>query len=71
MDMTTRQTAKTPGYNSRLAIWFDHDKNGRKIAYHWSFRAFRAFRISVADAEMWIAQDLADRIDGHPLRPSK
>jgi hypothetical protein len=61
-------TSNTPGYNTRLAIFFQLDRNGRKVAYRWSPRQFRAFRMSLADAEMFIAAGQADRIDGHPMR---
>lgn len=67
MDMsTTATTSKTPGFNCRLAIFFDHDKNGRKIAYRWSHG--RAIRMSLADAELFIATEQADQISGHPLK---
>lgn len=58
----------TPGYNIRLSIWFDTDRNGRKIAYYWSRRTMRAIRIRLADAEQFIATETADKIDGHPWR---
>ena len=67
----TASATKTPGYNCRLAIFFDTDKNGRKVAYRWSGRQVRAFRMSVADAELFIAQDQADRLAGHPLKEAK
>lgn len=62
-------TTQTPGYNSRISIWFDYDKNGRKVAYYWSSRGFRSIRMSVADAEMFIANETADQISGHPFKP--
>lgn len=58
----------TPGYNLRLSIWFETNKNGRKVAYYWSPKAFRAIRISVLAAEQFIAQEQADRIAGHPVK---
>jgi len=66
MEMNT-----TPGYSTRLAIFFDHDKHGRKVAYRWSGMQLRAFRMKLAEAETLIAQGLADLIDGHPLKPRK
>lgn len=66
-DATT--TTKTPGFNCRLGIFFDHDKNGRKVAYRWGGRQMRAFRMPLADAELFIATDQADLLDGHPLKP--
>lgn len=60
--MTNTDTAtKTPGFNCRLSIRFSTDKNGRKLAHYWSAKAVRYIRVGTADAEMWIAQDLADR----------
>lgn len=68
--MTPSATAtKTPGFNCRLAIFFDHDKHGRKVAYYWSVRQMRAFRLPLADAETFIANETADQIAGHPMRP--
>lgn len=63
-------TQKTPGYNSRIAIFFQSDKNGRKLAYYWSGRCGygRAIRMSLKNAEMFVAQDLADLLPGHPLK---
>jgi hypothetical protein len=63
MDTTT----KTPGYNCRLSIWFKNDRNGRQVAYYFSYGACRAIRISLADAQLFIAQDQADQIAGHPF----
>lgn len=69
--MTATRTAvtKTPGYNTRLAIWFATTRTGRRVAYYFSFAAMRAIRVPIADAEFWIAGDLADQTCGHPLRP--
>lgn len=64
-------TAPTPGYNRRLAVFFDHDLNGRKLAYYWSPAAFRAIRLPLADAEVLVAQGQVDLLDGHPLRGSR
>jgi hypothetical protein len=59
---------KTPGYNTRLAIYFQTDRNGKRRAYRWSGMQLRSFPVSAANAELWIAQDLADEIDGNPLK---
>lgn len=64
----TAAPTKTPGFNCRLSIWFDTNKNGRKVAYYWSGRNMRAIRMSVTDAELFIATEAADRISGHPMR---
>lgn len=60
----------TPGYNTHLHVFFQHDKHGRKTAYRWSRLQMRAFRMSLADAELFIAQGQATQIDGHPMRVS-
>lgn len=65
----TTATIKTPGYNTRLGIWFTTTRTGRRVAWYFSFAAMRAIRVSVTDAEIWIAGDLADQTCGHPLRP--
>jgi len=69
MDNTTSATAKTPGYNRRLVIFFTHGRNGRKMAWYWSAYQMRAFRVPLADAEMWKATEQADFIPCHPMRP--
>lgn len=51
----------TPGYTSRLKIWFASDKHHRTIAYFRSASG-RAIRVSTIAAQQWIAQDQADRI---------
>lgn len=66
--MTATQATKTPGYNSRLEIYFTTDKNGKRRAFRFSPRQFRAFPIGVAEAELFIAQGQADQIDGNPLK---
>jgi hypothetical protein len=65
--MTT--TENTPGYNCRLQIFFTTSKRGQRLAYYWSSRQFRAFRISLDAAEIMRATDTADVISGHPMRP--
>jgi hypothetical protein len=69
--MTIVQTTatKTPGYNTRLGVWFATTRTGRRTAWYFSFGAMRAIRVSITDAEIWIAGDLADQACGHPLRP--
>lgn len=62
-------TAKTPGYDHRLEIWFSTTKRGQKVAHFFSSRAFRAFRLPLADAELFIALGQADQVAGHPFRP--
>lgn len=62
---------KTPGYVERLSIWFATDKNGKRVAYRWSASQFRGFRMGLAEAELFIAQDLADEISGHPMKELK
>lgn len=58
----------TPGYNCRLVLFFARDKRGKKIAYRWSGSQMRAFRISLVEAENFLAQGQADKIDNHPLK---
>ena len=65
----TSTAANTPGFNCRLAVFFSHDKHGRKTAFRWSWMQMRALRMKVADAEMFVANDTADLLDGHPLKP--
>ena len=64
------ETTKTPGYNTRLAIFFAADKNGRKVAYRWSPVQMRAFRMNLADAEMFVATESATLLAGHPMKAS-
>lgn len=59
----------TPGYNHHLEIWFKVDGNGRKTAWFWSRLAFRAFRLPLANAELFVAQGQATKVDGHPFKP--
>lgn len=61
----------TPGYGVRLQIFFAHDRHGRKVAYRFSWAAERAFRMSLADAEIFIANETADQIPGHPFKPAR
>lgn len=55
-------TTKTPGCNGRLSVRFTFDKNGRKLAHHWSARNQRWWRVGTLAAEQWVAQDLADQV---------
>ncbi len=60
-------TTKTPGYNTRLGIYFTTTASGKRRAYRFSPSQFRAFPIGVAAAEAFIAQDQADLLDGNPI----
>lgn len=60
--------APTPGYNTRLDIYFSVDRRGRKMAHYWSWRAMRAIRMPLLDAELFVATDQATEIPGHPLK---
>lgn len=66
--METTPATKTPGFNCRLSIWFTTDKNHKRVAFQWNNRCRRAVRISVTDADLFIAQGQADQISGHPMR---
>jgi hypothetical protein len=59
----------TPGYNIHLEVWFATMRNGRKVAYYWSYGAFRAIRMSLADAELFVSTGQATEIPGHPFKP--
>jgi len=59
------ETTSTPGFNRRIAIWFDTNRTGMKVAYYWS--GSRAIRMSIFDANLVLAADQADRLNGHPL----
>ena len=59
--MRLHRTSHTPGYNRRLIIEFKVDRRGRRYAQYWSSAAFRSIRVSVADAELWIATGTADQ----------
>lgn len=63
----TATTTKTPGYSTRLGIWFKTDRRGRPTAWYFSTGAGRAVRLPLTDAQMWIAQDQADQLANHPL----
>ena len=55
----TNTATKTPGYNCRLTIEITLDKNGNQVAHY--FARGRRFRCSAKAAQLWFAQDLADR----------
>lgn len=57
----------TPGYNTRLTIFFSWDKNGRKRAYRWNRSQIRAFPVKLAEAEAWVAQQQVDVLPHHPF----
>jgi hypothetical protein len=63
MSETTTST-NTPGFNCRQTVRFTFDKNGRKVAQRW-MRTQSPFgrwvKVSLVDAEAWLAQGLADR----------
>lgn len=55
--------ASTPGFSSRIVVTFAFDKNGKKIAYYFAGSCAgmaRKIRMSVSDADMFVAMDLAD-----------
>ena len=64
----TATTTNTPGFNCRLQIFFSTNKNGQRQAFRWSFMQFRAIRMPLADAEMFLANETADLLPGHPLK---
>lgn len=65
--MTTTQ-AKTPGFDMHIEIWFGTDRRGRRVAHHFSRNAFRAVRIPLVDAELFVATGQASEVPGHPFR---
>lgn len=50
------------------AIFFDTERNGRKVAYRWDGRQLRSFRIALDKAEVAIATGTGVDIGGHPLK---
>ena len=66
--MTTTAKANTPGFNCHLEIFFSTDKHGRKLAHRFSRSQFRAFRMPLADAELFVAQGQATEIPGNPMK---
>jgi len=69
MTITATSPGNTPGFSYRLDIWFSRDGRGREMAWYWSYRAIRAIRLPLADAKLFIAQDQANQVAGHPFRP--
>jgi hypothetical protein len=65
--MTTSRPA-TPGFNTHLEIYFSTDRNGRKLAHRYSRYQMRAFRMPLADAELFVATGQATEIPGNPLK---
>ena len=59
---------KTPGYTTRLEIWFQANKRGQKVAYRFSHGACRAIRMNLTEAELLIATGQADLLPGHPFK---
>jgi hypothetical protein len=66
--MTMNKLPKTPGYNTHLEIYFTTDRRGRKMAFRWSTYQLRAFRMPLADAELFLAQGQATQISGNPFK---
>lgn len=60
-------TEATPGYNTRLSIYFTTTRKGQRVAFRYSWLQMRAFRMPLAEAELLIATDQADQIDGNPF----
>ena len=46
---------------TRLTIWIKANKNGKLRATYWSMATARWLPIQMAEAELLLAQDLADR----------
>jgi hypothetical protein len=67
--MTQTAKPKTPGYNCHLDIFFSTAKNGRKLAHYFSRSQMRAFRMPLADAELFVATGQATEISGNPMKP--
>jgi hypothetical protein len=65
--MTTTQATKTPGFDMHIEVWFSVDHSGRRVAHHFSRNAFRAVRIPLADAELFVATGQATEVSGHPF----
>jgi len=66
---TAGRPAPTPGYNSRLTIFFTTSARGRRLAWYWSPVQLRAFRLPLDAAEIMRATETADVVCCHPLRP--
>jgi hypothetical protein len=64
----TDKLPKTPGFNYHLEMYFSTDKHGRKLAHRWSNYQMRAFRMPLADAELFVATGQATEIPGNPFK---
>ena len=62
MNTNTTTTENTPGFNCRMTVWFQTDRNGRRFAMASSGFMGRAARVNMAAAEMWVAQGQADQV---------
>lgn len=66
--MSNATQESTPGYNCRLTISFNYDRNGRKVAYYYSRSLTggslmgRKIRMPVGDAVLFVAQGQADEV---------
>ena len=49
-------------------IWFTTTKTGKRRAYYYSLRAFRAFPMPLAEAELKIATGQATEIAANPWK---
>lgn len=57
--------ANTPGFNCRVRIYFTTAANGKRRARYISPRnPFRSFPLPLIDAELFVAQELADVVPG-------
>lgn len=63
--MTNTATTTTPTYRW---VWFQTTRSGKRIAFGWSNRAHRAFRIGLAEAELLVATEQTEQIAGHPFK---
>lgn len=61
--------AKTPGFGERITIWFTVTSRGKPRAWYYSRRAFRAFPLPLADAEIMRATETAEVVCCHPWKP--
>lgn len=60
---STQALPKTPGFNCHLTVRFRADRNGRPFADAWSRNCPRWVRVNRTDAELWVAQGLATKVD--------
>lgn len=52
----------------QTTIYYQTDKNGRRVAYRYSWSQLRSFRIGLAEAELLLATGQATLSAGHPLK---